>query len=157
MGTSKDYTASRLLTLSWEQLHQDSLALAAKLALLGRPFKGIVAITRGGLAPAAVLARQLNLRKIDTLSIASYDDKIQGRPQVLKAPRHKGKGWLVIDDLADSGATLKTARNILPNATFATVYAKPEGQSEVDVFAEAIDQDVWIVFPWDAETDGADG
>src|SRR3546814_14855344 len=57
--------------VSWDQLHRDSRALAWRLVALG-PFQGIVAITRGGLVPAAVIARDLDVRLIDTVCIASH-------------------------------------------------------------------------------------
>jgi xanthine phosphoribosyltransferase len=154
MTGHKDYRASRLLALSWEVLHRDARALAAKITARGMRFKGIVAITRGGLAPAAVLARELDIRRIETLCIASYDGKLQGAPQVLNKPRRQGHGWLVVDDLVDSGTTIRIARQLLPQALFATIYAKPEGQPLVDVYAVDIDQEAWIVFPWD---EGAEG
>ncbi len=81
----KDYTGSRYMGISWDMFHRDTRALAARLMPRG-PFKGIVAITRGGLVPAAVVARELNLRLIDTLCIASYDERVQGGALVLKAP-----------------------------------------------------------------------
>lgn len=146
----KDYTGSRYMGISWDMFHRDTRALAAKLMQRG-PFKGIVAITRGGLVPAAVVARELNLRLIDTLCIASYDERVQGGALVLKAPPGDGEGLLVIDDLVDSGRTGKVVRDLLPKAYFATVYAKPQGQAMVDDFVVGVDQSIWLLFPWDAE------
>lgn len=148
--TDKDYTASRYLGISWDVFHRDARNLAAKLMARG-PFSGIVAITRGGLVPAAVVARELEVRVIDTICIASYDDRTQGEAQVLKAPAGEGEGWLVIDDLVDSGRTGRIVRKLLPRAYFATVYAKPQGRDLVDEFAVAVDQGIWLLFPWDAE------
>jgi xanthine phosphoribosyltransferase len=91
------------------------------------------------------------LRLIDTLCIASYDDRVQGGALVLKAPPGDGEGLLVIDDLVDSGRTGKVVRDLLPKAYFATVYAKPQGQAMVDDFVVGVDQSIWLLFPWDAE------
>jgi len=147
----KDYTGSRYMGISWDMLHRDARALAAKLVDRG-PFSGIVAITRGGLVPAAVVARELNLRMVDTICIASYDDRVQGGGAlVLKAPPGDGEGLLVVDDLVDSGRTGKVVRDLLPKAHFVTVYAKPQGQAMVDDFVVAVDQGVWLLFPWDAD------
>lgn len=147
----KDYTGSRYMGISWDMFHRDARTLAARLMPRG-PFAGIVAITRGGLVPAAVVARELNLRLVDTLCVASYDDRVQGNDAlVLKAPTGDGEGWLVIDDLVDSGRTGKVVRKLLPKATFATVYAKPQGQALVDEFVVAVDQHIWLLFPWDAD------
>ena len=70
--------------VSWDQFHRDARALAWRLAAAG-PFNAIVAITRGGLVPAAIVARELEVRVIETVSIASYHDyKTQGGLKVLK-------------------------------------------------------------------------
>ncbi|WP_422368857.1 xanthine phosphoribosyltransferase [Pelagibius sp.] len=137
--------------VSWDQLHRDSRALAWRLVEMG-PFNGIAAITRGGLVPAAVIARELDLRMIDTICIVSYrDDNTQGELEVLKGVEHDGEGWLLIDDLVDTGKTATVVRNMMPKAHFATVYAKPAGRPLVDSFVTEVSQDTWILFPWDAE------
>ena len=149
---TQDYTASRHLTIDWAMFHRDIQFLAANLASAG-PFKGILAIARGGLVPAGILSRILDLRLVDTLCVSSYDDRVQrpGVPELLKGVEGDGAGWLVVDDLVDSGATLKLARELLPSAHFATVYAKPQGKHLVDTTAINIDQHLWLVFPWDQD------
>jgi xanthine phosphoribosyltransferase len=143
--------------VSWDQFHRDARALAWRLAEAG-PFEAIVCITRGGLVPAAIVCRELGLRLIETVCVASYHDyKNQSELRVLKdvAPSIKalgdgsGKGVLVIDDLVDTGKTAKVVRAMLPNAHFATVYAKPAGRPMVDTFVTEVSQDTWIYFPWD--------
>jgi len=141
--------------VSWDQFHRDARALAWRLAASG-PFDAIVAITRGGLVPAAIIARELNLRVIETVCIASYHDyRNQGGLQVLKtiAPSvvksETGQGILVVDDLVDTGKTAMVVREMLPKAHFATVYAKPAGRPMVDTFVTEVSQDTWIYFPWD--------
>ncbi len=141
--------------VSWDQFHRDARALAWRLAASG-PFEALVAITRGGLVPAAIVARELDVRVIETISIVSYHDyKTQGGLKVLKpiAPEvtkmNDGARILIIDDLVDTGATAKVVREILPKAHFATVYAKPLGRPLVDTFVTEVSQDTWIYFPWD--------
>lgn len=149
--------ADKAFPVSWDQFHRDARALAWRLSAAG-PFEGIVCITRGGLVPAAIVARELELRMIETVCIASYHDyQNQGGLQVLKdiSPAIKaigdgqGKGVLVIDDLTDTGKTAKVVREMLPHAHFATVYAKPAGRPLVDTFVTEVSQDTWIYFPWD--------
>jgi len=140
---------NRDFPVSWEELHRDSRALAWRLLPL-MPFKGVVAITRGGLVPAAIVARELEIRVIDTLCIASYDHKDQGSLAVLKeAGAGDGEGWLIVDDLVDTGKTARAVRERLPKAHFATIYAKPAGRPLVDTFITEVSQDTWILFPWD--------
>jgi xanthine phosphoribosyltransferase len=141
--------------VSWDQFHRDARALAWRLAASG-PFDALVAITRGGLVPAAIVARELDVRVIETVSIASYHDyRTQGGLQVLKtiAPEvsklNDGAKILIVDDLVDTGATAKVVREMLPKAHFATVYAKPLGRPMVDTFITEVSQDTWIYFPWD--------
>ncbi|MGY8993234.1 MAG: xanthine phosphoribosyltransferase [Rhodospirillales bacterium] len=136
--------------VSWEHLHRDSKALAWRLMEMG-PWKCIVAVTRGGLVPAAIIARELDVRIIDTACIYSYDHQDQGEPQILKAVPGDGEGYLIIDDLVDTGQTARVVRKMLPKAHFATVYAKPAGRPLVDTFVTEVSQDTWIHFPWDME------
>jgi xanthine phosphoribosyltransferase len=141
--------------VSWDQFHRDARALAWRLAGAG-PFSSIVCITRGGLVPAAIVCRELDLRLIETICIASYqEDNAQGQLQVIKgidpslSGKNGGKGVLVVDDLVDTGKTAKVVRDLLPNAHIATVYAKPKGRPLVDTFVTEVSQDTWIYFPWD--------
>ena len=141
--------------VSWEQFHRDARALAWRLAGSG-PFEAIVAVTRGGLVPAAIIARELELRVVETVCVASYHDyKNQGGLEVLKkiaaeiAKLDGGAKILIIDDLVDTGATARIVREMLPKAHFATVYAKPLGRPMVDTFITEVSQDTWIYFPWD--------
>ncbi|MBR0656007.1 xanthine phosphoribosyltransferase [Plastoroseomonas arctica] len=144
--------AAKYFTVTWDQLHRDARALAWRLLERG-PFTGVVAITRGGLIPAAVIARELECRVVETISIVTYDEEERGAPKVVKTPvaAGDGKGWLVIDDLVDTGTTLRVVRALLPGAHVATVYAKPAGKPLVDTFITEVSQETWILFPWDTE------
>ena len=136
--------------VTWEELHRNAKALAWRLIEKG-PWHGIVAVTRGGLVPAAIVARELEVRLIDTICISSYDERDQGNLTVLKGVAGDGANWLIIDDLVDTGKTAKTVRDMLPKAHFATIYAKPAGRPLVDTFITEVSQDTWILFPWDIE------
>jgi xanthine phosphoribosyltransferase len=142
--------------VSWDEFHRDARALAWRLSAAG-PFEAIVAVTRGGLVPAAIVARELGIRVIETVCVASYDHISQGELRMLKAVADSiialgggnGQGVLIVDDLVDTGKTAKLVRDILPKAHFATVYAKPMGRPMVDTFITEVSQDTWIFFPWD--------
>ncbi len=136
------------LDISWMTLHDQATALAGLLARQG-PWRGIVAVSRGGLVPAAIVARALDIRLVEAVAIASYDDRVRGDVQVLNATPRDAPGWLIIDDLADTGATARVMRSLRPQAHCAVLYAKPRGQPFVDTFVSSIAQDVWIEFPWD--------
>jgi xanthine phosphoribosyltransferase len=142
--------------VSWDQFHRDARALAWRLAEAG-PFSAIVCVTRGGLVPAAIVARELGIRVIETVCVSSYDHVTQGElrslkpvaPDIVASGGGRGKGVLVVDDLVDTGQTAKFVRAILPEAHFAAVYAKPMGRPQVETFITEVSQDTWIFFPWD--------
>ncbi len=149
--------AEKAFPVSWDQFHRDARALAWRLAGAG-PFQLIVCITRGGLVPAAIVSRELEIRLIETVCVASYHDyKSQGETAVLKgispevaaAGGEGGGGILIVDDLVDTGRTAAIVREMLPKAHFATVYAKPMGRPMIDTFVTEVSQDTWIYFPWD--------
>ncbi len=145
---------TKAFPVSWDQFHRDCRALSWRLNGAG-PFRAMVTITRGGLVTAAVVARELGIRVIETVCISSYsDDNKKGALRLLKpisveVVGERGAGVLVIDDLVDTGATARMVRDILPGAHFATVYAKPAGRPLVDTFITEVSQDTWIYFPWD--------
>ena len=101
--------------------------------------------------PAAIIARELEIRLIDTVCVATYDHKNRGESAILKGVEGDGEGWLIVDDLVDTGKTARVVRDMLPKAHFATIYAKPAGRPLVDSFITEVSQDTWILFPWDSE------
>lgn len=141
--------------VSWDQFHRDARALAWRLAGVNPNWKAIVCITRGGLVPAAIIARELGIRLIETVCVASYHDYTsQGELMVLKEINpsllaDEGKDILIVDDLTDTGKTAAIVRAMIPKAHFATIYAKPKGRPMVDTFVTEVSQDTWIYFPWD--------
>jgi xanthine phosphoribosyltransferase len=141
--------------VSWDQFHRDARALAWRLASVNGKWKAIVCITRGGLVPAAIISRELGIRVIETVCVASYHDYTsQGQLSVLKEVTpsllaNDGEDVLIVDDLTDTGKTAGVVRAMLPKAHFATVYAKPKGRPLVDSFVTEVSQDTWIYFPWD--------
>ena len=147
----------KIFPVSWDAFHRDARALAWRLVDVG-PFQAVVCITRGGLVPAAIVARELNLRIIETVCVTSYGAPgAQGQLEVLKPPAERiiaiaggeGRGVVIVDDLVDTGSTARIVRGMLPKAHFAAVYAKPLGRPLVDTFITEVSQDTWIYFPWD--------
>lgn len=148
--------------VSWDQFHRDCKALAWRLSEISAErgeWQAIISITRGGLVPAAIIARELGVRNIETICIASYHEfDTQGELMILKPIAddlikrcEAGENILIIDDLADTGATAKKVRELMPNAHIATVYSKTNGKPTVDTFITEVSQDTWIFFPWDLD------
>ncbi|WP_428486545.1 xanthine phosphoribosyltransferase [Rhodopila sp.] len=144
--------ATHYYTVTWDQLHRDARALAWRLMQDG-PFTGIVAVSRGGLIPAAIIARELDLRLVESVCVVTYQDEARGEPRITKPPAAAGDGtgFLIVDDLVDSGTTARVVRKLLPKAHFACIYAKPLGRDTIDSFVTEVSQDTWILFPWDTE------
>ena len=143
-----------VIFVSWAELHRDCRALCRTLIAREEKWTRIIAVTRGGLIPAAVVARELDLRLVDTICVVSYrgaQAQQAGAVDILEAPTGDGEGCLLIDDLVDTGRTARAIRERLPRAFFATVYAKPEGRPFTDLCIREIPQTTWIRFPWDTE------
>lgn len=140
----------------WQEIHQSARDLAQAIQNDG-PWHTIVAIARGGLVPAAILAGELDIRRIETIAIASYDGQCQGTPRILKAYEGSGDGCLVVDDIVDTGKTAGIVRSLLPEACFVTLYAKPDGTPFIDHYAAKVPQNMWVAFPWEKPNKPATG
>ncbi|MEH8020083.1 MULTISPECIES: xanthine phosphoribosyltransferase [Rheinheimera] len=143
-------STNKMFYVSWESFHHATKELAHRL--LGKNYTAIVAVSRGGLVPAAILARELNIRVIDSICVASYQHDKQGKLSILKAASlQDDASLLIVDDLVDTGETARVLREHFPKASFVTVYAKPQGKPLVDYYVADIEQDTWIQLPWDME------
>ncbi|MFC1236019.1 xanthine phosphoribosyltransferase [Vibrio sp. DW001] len=141
---------SNKFIITWDNMHMYCRQLAEK-QMPAEQWKGILGVSRGGLVPAAILARELGIRYVDTICISSYDHDHQRDMTVVKAPEGDGEGYLIVDDLVDSGDTARKIREMYPKAKFVTVSAKPAGAHLVDEYIVDIAQDTWIEQPWDME------
>lgn len=138
--------------LSWEEFHNDVKCLCEKIKQSGT-YDKIVAISRGGLIPAGIVAYELNIRNSSIINIATYIGAEHLKLDEVDMPEYVGKvdeNTLIIDDLSDSGQTFRVMRRQFPQGKFVTVYAKPKGKDEAEIFAKEI-PDKWVVFPWDKE------
>ncbi|WP_343153100.1 xanthine phosphoribosyltransferase [Buchnera aphidicola] len=135
--------------VTWDKLQIYARRLAKKLLKKKNNWKGIIAVSRGGLIPSAIIARELGIRLVDTLCISSYDCNHLRDIRILKLAKGKGEEVIVIDDLVDTGGTAKVIRNMYPKAYFVTIFAKPIGKLFVDEYVIDVPQDTWIEQPWD--------
>lgn len=141
------------MKLTWQEIERLVEDLASKIQAvepLGK-YRGIIAISRGGLVPAGMLSYALNINRVRVAGVESYHQKDQTHLKTIHIPRiEKGSGhYLLIDDLVDTGKTVNYLRKSLPPVTVATLIAKPKGESEADVFAKECPQDTWVTFPWE--------
>ncbi len=138
--------------IKWDEFHQDVKDLCVKIKASGE-YNKVVAVARGGLVTAGIIAYELGIRNCSVVNIATYVGSEHLKLDEIDHPELVGKvdeHTLVIDDLSDSGQTIKVMRRAFPKGKFVTVYAKPVGKSEVDIYARDLD-DKWVVFPWDAD------
>lgn len=138
--------------LNWEDFHQDVKNLCAKIKKDG-DYNKIVAISRGGLIPAGIIAYELNIRNSAVINISTYVGAKHLKLDEVDSPEFVGRvdeKTLIIDDLADSGQTFRVMRRQFPQGKYVTVYAKEKGKAEVDIYAREL-PDQWIVFPWDVD------
>ena len=147
------------LVLSWEELngHVESLAQQINdLPEAQRP-DAILAISRGGLVPGAMLAYQLGIRDL-LIAVAEHYDAAGRRPAptIARMPSDeslKDRSVLIVDEVWESGRTLalvaERARAAGADVRTAVVHHKP-GKSEVpgapDFFAALADG--WITYPY---------
>lgn len=141
--------------ISWSEFHRHVKDLCKKIKESGE-YDKIVAISRGGLIPAAIIAYELNIRNTETINFSSYDGNYERRrDEEIEISGHIGtvnEKTLIIDDLSDSGRTYEILRRVYPKAKFITVYAKEKGAPQVDIYEKTM-PDEWLVFPWDIEED----
>lgn len=140
------------LPLSWNQYQTLARKLAETLLDRGKPLDEIVAIARGGLTLGHLLTDSLRL-PICSITIQSYTDiQKQGELKITaKLGKHiAGKRILLVDDIADSGKTLKRAVSYLKrfhpaSITTVTMFYKPQSVFRPDFFVEETKK--WVIFP----------
>lgn len=136
--------------ISWEEFHQDVKSVCEKIKNSGT-YNKIVAISRGGLLPAGIIAYELDIRNCHAINIATYigdEHRELDHLDNLDDVGEINSQTLIVDDLADSGQTFRLLRQEFPKARFVSIYSKPAGLKEVDIYAREL-PDQWIVFPWD--------
>lgn len=141
---------------TWNQIYEMLLAQSEKIRISRYKPDIIVGVARGGLVPARILTDLLEAPQIATVSIEFYIDI--GRPSAqpaLKQPLNlpvNGKRALIVDDISDTGQSLKLAKQHLTEkgaveTKIATLYAKPTTQTMPDYVEKTVEH--WVVFPWE--------
>ena len=144
-------TNKNIIKLSWQDIDECAIQLTEHIRPLieQKHINKLCAITRGGLFPAALLARELDMRYIDTICIKSYNGTESNEPQIMKMMQGTGEGVLIVDEISETGKTIELIRKHLPNATFVSLFATAEGKKHVDCYEKTKEDDDWIIFPWE--------
>lgn len=140
--------------ISWEEIKHWSDILAQKIAddCADLSQATLVAVSRGGLVPAQLIAYKLNIRDVRVMKIISYNE--EGEREDIKDIStdrlFDGGDVYFIDDLSDSGATVKYIRKKFPSSRICSLLMKTCCTEEPDICARSgIDGKTWLVFPWD--------
>lgn len=118
----------------------------------------ILAIARGGLVPATMIAHSLNIKDIYIARASSYtDDNTKGNLsiEIPDIDKLKGENVLIVDDLSDSGDTLSAiaakVKEIAKYVTTATLYIKLDTRFVPDAYCYSFTKETWLVFPWEQD------
>ena len=112
----------------------------------------IIGLSRGGLIPAVIISNMLNIRKVYSLGLKSYEGEEQGKVEIYQIPEFTGMDKiLLIDDISDTGDSFKNSKEMLVNKAVVTasLTIKPKTNFKPDVYGKIIKNDVWVVFPWE--------
>ncbi len=143
---------------TWNQIYEMLLCQAQKILSQNYQPDIVVAVTRGGLIPARILADLLETRDFTTIQIEFYSDINQTNSEpTLKQPltvNAAGKKVLVVDDIADTGKSLRLAKTHIQvqaakEIKTATLYQKPQSVITPDFYEKQTVN--WVVFPWDTK------
>ena len=144
--------------VSWEDLDRLVDDLARQLA--GRDFDVMLAITRGGMVPAGMLAYRLRLRDILVAAVEYYDDTGQHGPtptffQFPADPLLRSKRVLIVDEVWDSGTTIRSVTERVRQAgglpVTAVLHYKPARSLVPDrPDVHSVETDQWVVYPFKA-------
>ncbi len=140
----------------WDRIYDLLLELATAIRASGFKTDLIVGVSRGGWAPARVLSDLLENTRTASMKVEFYVGlgKTTSRPVVTQpiSENASGKNVLIVDDVADTGQSLKVAIDHLTEKgaraiKTATLYYKPHSAFKPDFFAESTSE--WIIFPWE--------
>jgi len=144
------------LILNWERLVNMSLDLSLLIKDSGYRPDSIVAVLRGGYIVGKLVSDFLGVDDLVVLGITSYGTRVgSGEEPVITYPivrDLRGRAVLLVDDVADSGRTLATARDLLRfygvrSVRTATLFVKPWSGTRPDYYVGTTDR--WILFPWE--------
>lgn len=124
---------SKRIHYSWTDFDRSISALCADLE--HREFVGVYGVPRGGVILAVIISHRLGIPYITNLDV--------GRG---------GDGLLIVDDIADTGHTIKRLMSVYDTATYATLDYNTESVVEPDFWINIKKGSDWIVYPWE-ETD----
>jgi len=144
----------RYLSLSWSDVEMLVKSLAERISSRYEP-NMLVGILRGGAIVASLLSDVLDMREVYTIGCRSYTGVEEREGVIIYQPLSSSSLWdrdvLVVDDVADTGETMKCIvkyfEGLYPRSVkTATLHIKPHTSFIPDFYVENVD--AWIVYPW---------
>lgn len=146
--------------LSWDEIENITDELASKIKASGFKPDYLVGITNGGLIPLYFLVKKLDIDNVLTVSARSYEKDKQKELKITYLPEIdlKGKNLLLVDEIADTGASLKGLTEAMISKyepreiKVATLVRKEKCKFHPDFCSDShtsVKQDEWVVFPWE--------
>lgn len=156
-----------MINLTWNDVEQLSLAIAEAVRESGYTFDTIVGVARSGWVPAVIVAHELGVREVATLSIrrnlSDGVDSHKAAPRLVDISplAQAGKKWLVIEDIVGSGETVRFIREQYgvdgrDIYVASLVFNAANGdRAQVNEMVEFHAREVteWVRFPWERRID----
>ncbi|GAA0477682.1 phosphoribosyltransferase [Paractinoplanes deccanensis] len=146
-------------TLTWDDFGRAGRALAQRIADDGWRPDLILGVARGGLFAAGSISYALEVKNLHVVNVEFYTgvDERLATPVMLgpepSVADMSGAGILVVDDVADTGETIKLVRDFCAGhaaeVRTAVIYEKPHSIVQCEYVWSRTDK--WINFPWSSE------
>jgi len=143
--------------IGYDVIEFTTKALALRFKLRGRDFTHIIGIERGGMVPATIMSYIFDAELLG-YNVSSYKGKKRGELKVIQDVDFdsidKDAKILVIDDICDSGNTIKHIKEVIGNrfsfVRYAALFAKEKSKDVVDHYGVIVQDNNWLVFPWES-------
>lgn len=141
--------------LSWAEVAQaiDTLAVCLPTQSF-LPIGRIIAVARGGLVPAAMLAHRLRIQRVESIQVVGYAPTGTERNPLLEvvgqipAPTIPFFSTVVVDDIVDTGRTQEAVVKLFPESRYVSIVARDPNTHPARA---PIIESAWVVFPWEVE------
>lgn len=155
----KDFSA-RIVSL--QEVYRKSHELAQLIMKSSIGFDFVIAIARGGVLPARLICDFLNIHRLTSIQVKHYQKgaKEMEEAEIIDPVRVdiKGNNVLLVDDVNDSGETLKAALDHVESrepelVKTAVLHEKSHTILETDFTGERLKKWKWLIYQWAATED----
>jgi uncharacterized protein len=132
---------------TWQEIEMLVEKLAHMIQISGKKFDMVLAITNGGIIPARLIARELDVNHIQFISLRNKQLHLEEMSPLLK-----GTKYLIIDDIYDTGDTYNKVYIEVKefDCEFAFLMTRYKN-SNASLVAKVLNHEKWIVFQWEGK------